>query len=53
MFVVGGGARSGVYPQLLADLLQRPVVVPMPAEYVARGDGRLVDYAYSGTPKWD
>src|SRR5438552_11805329 len=20
---------------------------------LARGDGRLVDYAYSGTPKWD
>ena len=37
VFVVGGGARSAVYPQLLADLLQRPVVVPMPAEYVARG----------------
>ncbi len=26
-----------VYPQLIADLLQRPVVVPAPAEYVARG----------------
>ena len=37
LVVVGGGARSAVYPQLLADLLQRPVEVPAPAEYVARG----------------
>ena len=35
--VVGGGARSPVYPQLIADLLQRQVVVPATAEYVARG----------------
>jgi len=35
--VVGGGARSPAYPQVLADLLQRQVVVPAPAEYVARG----------------
>ena len=37
VYVIGGGARSLVYPQLLADLLQRQVVVPAPAEYVARG----------------
>jgi xylulokinase len=35
--VVGGGARSAVYPQLIADLLQRTVEVPPAAEYVARG----------------
>src|SRR5262249_23729527 len=35
--VVGGGARSAIFPQLLADLLQRVVVVPAPGEYVARG----------------
>jgi xylulokinase len=35
--VVGGGARSAVYPQLIADLLGRSVEVPPPAEYVARG----------------
>ena len=35
--VVGGGARSAVYPQLLADLMQRPVDVAAAAEYVARG----------------
>jgi xylulokinase len=37
VLVVGGGARSAVYPRLIADLLQRPVEVPPPAEYVARG----------------
>jgi xylulokinase len=35
--VVGGGARSSVYPRLIADLAQRPVDVPVAAEYVARG----------------
>jgi xylulokinase len=37
LVVVGGGARSPVYPQLIADLAQRPVEVPVAAEYVARG----------------
>ena len=37
VLVVGGGAHSSVYPQLLADLLQRPVEVAATAEYVARG----------------
>jgi xylulokinase len=35
--VVGGGARSEVFPQLLANLLQRPVDAAATAEYVARG----------------
>jgi xylulokinase len=37
LFVVGGGARSPLYPKLIADLAQRPVEVPIAAEYVARG----------------
>jgi xylulokinase len=37
VLVVGGGAHSSVYPQLLADLMQRPVDVAATAEYVARG----------------
>jgi xylulokinase len=37
LFVVGGGARSALYPRLLADLSQRPVEVPVAAEHVARG----------------
>jgi xylulokinase len=35
--VVGGGARSPLYPQLIADLARRPVEVPVAGEYVARG----------------
>jgi xylulokinase len=37
VFLVGGGARSAAYQRMVADLLQRPVHVPAPAEYVARG----------------
>jgi xylulokinase len=37
LLVVGGGARSPLYPQLIADLAQRPVEVPVAAEHVARG----------------
>jgi xylulokinase len=37
LFVVGGGARSAAFPQLLADMTQRRVDVPAPAEHVARG----------------
>ena len=37
LFVVGGGARSPLYLQLIADLAQRSVEVPVAAEYVARG----------------
>ena len=37
IMLVGGGAHSAVYPQLFADLLQRPVEVAATAEYVARG----------------
>ena len=37
LVVVGGGARSSVYPQLLADLAQRPVEIAADAEHVARG----------------
>jgi xylulokinase len=35
--ITGGGAHSSVYPQLLADLLQRRIDVAATAEYVARG----------------
>jgi xylulokinase len=37
LVVGGGGARSRVYPHLLADLAQRPVEVAIDAEHVARG----------------
>ncbi|MEY2739928.1 MAG: xylulokinase [Actinomycetota bacterium] len=36
-FLVGGGARSGAYRRVVADLLGRPVVVPREGELVACG----------------
>ena len=35
--LVGGGARSSAYRQILADLSQRPVVTPKGDEHVAKG----------------
>jgi xylulokinase len=37
LVLVGGGARSEAYPRILADLAQRPVVVPTTEEHVALG----------------
>jgi xylulokinase len=37
LFLVGGGARSAAYRQVLADLAQRPVVVTAEDELVALG----------------
>ena len=37
LIVVGGGARSAAYRQVLADLTGRPVVVPAVEEQVAAG----------------
>lgn len=37
VFVIGGGARSPVFRRVLADLLQRPVLVPDADELVAAG----------------
>jgi xylulokinase len=37
LFLVGGGARSAAYRQVVADLTQRPVAVPGDAEHVATG----------------
>jgi xylulokinase len=37
VFLIGGGAKSGAYRQVFADLLQRPVVVPASDEHVATG----------------
>jgi xylulokinase len=37
LFLVGGGARSTAYRQILADLTQRPVTVPVDDELVALG----------------
>src|SRR5204862_6595467 len=38
LFLIGGGARSPAYQRVVADLTQRPVVVPDPsAEHVSTG----------------
>jgi xylulokinase len=37
LFLVGGGAQSGAYRRILADLVQRPVLVADDDELVARG----------------
>jgi xylulokinase len=37
LFLVGGGARSAAYRRIVADLTQRPVVVPDDPESVALG----------------
>jgi xylulokinase len=37
LFLVGGGARSGAYRQILADLAQRPIIVTTEDELVALG----------------
>jgi xylulokinase len=37
LFLVGGGARSAAYRRIVADLTQRPVIVPDDPEAVATG----------------
>jgi xylulokinase len=37
LFLVGGGARSAAYRRIVADLAQRPLVIPPAGEHVARG----------------
>jgi xylulokinase len=37
LFLVGGGARSAAYRRIVADLAQRPVMIPPGDEHVARG----------------
>jgi xylulokinase len=52
--VVGGGARSGLYPQLLADLSGREVDVPAPAtEWVAVGAAVQAAAVATGQPVED
>lgn len=49
--VVGGGARSAVFPQLVADLTGRPVDVPDPAtEWVALGAAVQAAAVATGEP---
>jgi xylulokinase len=55
VILVGGGARSRAVQALAPALFDLPVVVPEPAEYVARGAARLAAWALTGTeepPPW-
>ncbi len=50
LFLVGGGARSGAYRQILADLAQRPVLVTAEDELVALGACVQAAARHTGVP---
>jgi xylulokinase len=50
LFLVGGGARSRAYRQILADLAQRPVVVSAEDELVALGACVQAAARHAGVP---
>lgn len=55
VLLVGGGARSRAVHALAPALLQAPVAVPTPGEYVADGAARQAAWVLSGTaepPDW-
>ncbi len=50
MLITGGGARSGVWPQMIADALGRTVAVPEGAEFGARGAALIAATAIGWFP---
>ncbi len=55
VLLVGGAARSPAVRALAPAILGRPVVLPPPGEYVARGAARQAAWALSGAaepPAW-
>ena len=50
VLLIGGGARSEAVRAVAPLLLDAPVVVPEPAEYVARGAARQAAWALTGAP---
>lgn len=55
VLLIGGAAQSVAVPQVAADIFGVPVVVPAPAEYVARGAARQAAWVLSGAdspPDW-
>jgi xylulokinase len=55
VLLVGGGSRSAAVQAVAPLVLDAPVVVPQPAEYVARGAARQAAWALAGTadpPAW-
>ncbi|WP_265447052.1 FGGY-family carbohydrate kinase [Flexivirga meconopsidis] len=56
VLLIGGAAASRTVRTVAADIFGVPVVVPEPAEYVARGAARQAAWALSGAtapPEWD
>jgi xylulokinase len=56
LLLVGGAARSPAVRALAPAILGRPVLLPPPGEYVARGAARQAAWALSGAaeaPAWD
>lgn len=53
--VVGGAAKSNVLLQILADIMQIPLALPTPGEYVAKGAARQAALAAGAElgPGWD
>jgi xylulokinase len=51
VLLVGGGSRSAAVRALAPLILDAPVQVPEPAEYVARGAARQAAWALAGTPE--
>jgi xylulokinase len=55
VLLVGGATRSPAVRALAPAILGRPVLLPPPGEYVARGAARQAAWALSGTaapPDW-
>lgn len=55
VLLVGGGARSRAVQQLAPTVLDLPVEVPEPGEYVARGAARQAAWVLAGSaqpPEW-
>ena len=56
LLLVGGAARSRAVQEVAASLLDVPLVVPAPGEYVADGAAVQAAWALSGgdePPRWD
>ena len=50
VLLIGGGSRSEAVRALAPGIFGTPVLVPEPAEYVARGAARQAAWALAGTP---
>jgi len=48
--LVGGGARSGFWSQMIADVAERPVLVPEGSEFGAKGAALLAAVAIGRSP---